>query len=111
MDRSYRGESRRPPLFDERHFVNLAQRGRPLENPLDRRLAKEAHAFFARRFTDFGRGTLGENHLADAIGEIEQPADGHAALVARAAALDTTDSLVERVGRREHGIEGRLVKL
>ena len=45
-----------------------------------------------------------ENQLADVIGEIEQLADRHAALEARAAALDAAAAFVERVRLRQRRI-------
>src|SRR5204863_6270975 len=75
--------------FDERHLIDFAQRGHAFEHALDRRLTQKPHAVFARSLLDFRRRPLFENHLANAIGEVEKFANRLAALVAGPVALDT----------------------
>src|ERR1700730_2230097 len=78
--------------FDECDLVDLAQRRRALHDPLDRRFAEKPHALFARDLLDFRGRPFLENHLPDVIREIEQLADRHPSLDARAAAFHAADA-------------------
>ena len=52
------------------------------------RLAQEAHAFFAGGAADFRGRLLGQNHLADAVAQVEQFVDRGPAAEPGAGALD-----------------------
>src|SRR5580693_6799626 len=96
--------------FDECDLVDLAQRRRTLHDPLDRRFAEKPHPLFARGFLDLRGRPLLENHLPDVVREVEQLADRHPALEARATAFDAADPLVERLRVLERRIQTRFLE-
>src|SRR5437867_343323 len=110
LPRARTSRSARTCSFDERDLVDLAKRRRPVEDALDRRLAEKPHAFFAGALLDFRGRPLLENHLANVIREVEQLADGGAALVARSSAFDAADAFVERLRVLERRVEAGFVE-
>src|SRR4051812_16194249 len=81
--------------FDERHFVYFPEGGQSFEHSLDSRLTEKAHAFFACGLLDFRSWAFIENHLANAISQVEELADRLPSLVAGPVALDAPDAFVE----------------
>src|SRR6476646_4730223 len=105
--------------FDERNLVDLLQRGQAGAHFVERGLTQETHALFPRRAADLRARLLGENHLPDAIAQIQQFVDGGAAAVSRPGAFDAALAFVEHhvtplgriqaaglehVGRVAHGL-------
>ena len=83
--------------LDERHLVNLSQRRRPVHDLFDRRLTQEAHALLARRLLYFGRRPPLQNHLPDAVRQVQQLTDRRPSLVSGARALDAASAFVKRL--------------
>src|SRR4051812_26517273 len=82
--------------LDEGDLVDLAQRRDPRAYFSKRGLAQETHPLLAGDLADLGARFLVEDHLAHAVGQVEQFMDGGASAVPRAGALDAALSLVER---------------
>src|SRR5207237_2201134 len=97
--------------FDERDLVDFAQRRNSSQHPLDSRLAQRPHAFFAGGLLHFGCGTAREDDLTNVIGQIQQLADGRAALVARAATFDAARAFEKQAAVREPRIHRRFNQL
>ena len=57
---------------------------------------RKRHAFFARRALDFRSRPLVQNHLADAVAQIQQFVDRRPAAESGAAAFDAARAFVER---------------
>src|SRR5579864_2748679 len=82
----------------------------PRQHAFDRRLTEEPHALLSGCLLDLGRRLARENHLANAVAQIEQLANRHAALVAGAAALDAPKPFVERGRPIDHPFEPGLLE-
>ena len=63
-------------LLKERHLIDLAQRRDPRADLAQARIAEEGHALFPGHALDLRSRAAVDNHLADAVGEIEKLADG-----------------------------------
>src|SRR4051812_32403610 len=94
--------------FEECHLVDLAQRGKAEQHFLDGRFAQEPHPFLMSRLLDLGCGATIQDHLTDAIGQVQQLTDRGSAFESRAAALDASSAFEELTCRRQGGIEARL---
>src|SRR2546423_5114352 len=94
-------------LFDEGDLVDLAQRRQTVQDLLDGGFAEEPHPFLVRGLLHVRVGTPVEDHLTDAIRQVQQLADGGAPLEARPAAVDAAGAFVELMRLRERGIERR----
>src|SRR5262249_59287226 len=103
-------ETNRKCSFDECDLVDLPQCGRAVHYTIDGAFTQEPHALLARRLLDLRRRTLFENHLADAVGQVEQLADCGAPLVPGPAALDAAEPLVEQRGVFDRRIETRFLQ-
>ena len=68
----------------------------PAANLVQRRLAQEAHAFIAGRAANFGCRLFGQNHLANAVAQIQEFVDRATAAEPRTRAFDATLPFVER---------------
>src|ERR1700756_1171468 len=91
-------------LLNEGHLVDLLDAGNSLANLGQTAFAKRDHSFFAGDAFDFGCRPAIDNHLADAIGEIEQFADCRTPMIAGAGTLEASDAF----GDRHAGPDGRI---
>src|SRR5579885_1974882 len=82
-------------LLNESHLIDFLDGGNASANLGEAAFAQRDHAFFAGDALDFGGGAAIDNHFADAVGQIEQFADGGAAMVAGAGAFQATGALGE----------------
>src|SRR4030042_5638326 len=87
--------SRPDPLLDEGDLVDLAQRGDAGEDLLEGGVAEEGHALLAGGLLYLGRGAPLEDHLADAVGHVEELRHAGAPEEAGAPALLAPDGLEE----------------
>src|SRR6202030_527534 len=74
-------------LLNESHLIDFFQRSDAFADLVQTALAQRDHAFFAGDAFDLGCGPAINNHLADTIGEVQELADGRAAVESRAGAL------------------------
>src|SRR5580704_6957040 len=81
--------------FDECDFVDLFQSGQPDPYFVERGLTQEAHALIARGAPDLGRRLLQQNHLADAVAQVQQFVDGSSSAESSAGTFDAALSFVE----------------
>ena len=94
--------------LDERDAVDLFERRLARERALERGLAQNTMPdFFAASLMSLRAAALDE-HLAELVGEIQELADGVAAFVARARALDAAFAAEERVAAEALGVEPRV---
>src|SRR5258708_31608412 len=82
--------------LDKRNLVDLLERGHSRPYFVERRFAQEAHAFMARAATDFRGWLLGQNHLADAVGQIQKFMNRRPPFESGARALDASLAFIER---------------
>src|SRR5271155_2493863 len=68
-------------LVNESHLIDLFQRGKTAAYFGEPALAKGNHTLFNRRALDFGSGAAVHNHFANMVGQIQQFADGGAAVI------------------------------
>src|SRR5438105_14390851 len=94
--------------FDEGDFIDLFQRGNARLYFIKRRLAQEAHSLVTGGATDLRGRLLGQDHLADAIAEIEELVDRRASLEAGAGAFDAAFTLAKRYRPPDRGIEATI---
>src|SRR5256886_14628953 len=91
--------------LDKRDLIDLLQSSQSQPDFVQRRLTQEPHALFARCTPDFRRRLLSQNHLANAVTQIQQFMDRRAASKPRAGALNTPLAFVERHLRPLLGIK------
>src|SRR5579885_2581171 len=75
-------------LLNESHLIDFLDGGNASANLGEAAFAQRDHAFFAGDALDFGGGAAIDNHFTDAVGQIEQFADGGAAMVTGALGED-----------------------
>src|SRR5258708_1760719 len=98
--------SKRPPsrvscrsveiLLNESHLVDFFQGGDPSADFCQPALAQSDHAFFARDALDLRGGPAIHNHFADPVGQVQQLADGRAAVESRAGTFQAPGALHQR---------------
>src|SRR3954462_244284 len=96
--------------FEECHLVDLAQRGKAEQHFLDGRLAQEPHPLFMSRLLDLGCGATIQDHLTDAIGQVQQLTDRRSAFEPRSAALDAARTFEELTRCPEGGVQAGLLE-
>src|SRR5579859_1978388 len=82
--------------FNESHLVYFAQRSNALLNFIQAAFAQSDHTFVAGDALNFGGGPAVNDHFANAVGEVEQFANGGAAVVPRAGTFQTTGAFGEQ---------------
>src|SRR5437764_12359066 len=87
---------RLPHAFDKCDLIDLLQCRHAQPDFVERRLAQEAHTLFAGGAPDFRGWLFGQNHLADAVTQIQQFVNRTAPAEPCTGALDTPLPFVER---------------
>src|SRR5690348_560465 len=82
-------------LVNERHLVNFTQRGDSCAHARDSRFAQKLHALFFRGAFYFRARTAVDNHLANAIREIQQLGNRRATAKTGTRAIEAASSFVE----------------
>src|SRR5271169_4357527 len=82
--------------LDKGDLVDLFQSGESTAHLVQSRFAQEAHTLFAGGFPYLRRGPLLENHLADAVGQIQKFMNCGSSPESRARALDAPLPLIQR---------------
>src|SRR6267154_2395677 len=80
-------------LLNESHLVDFLQGSNPVANLGEAAFAQGDHAFFASDALDLRGGPAVDDHFADAVGQVEQLADGGAAVEAGTGAFEATAAL------------------
>src|SRR5690348_6605084 len=83
-------------LVNEGHLVDFAKRGDAGAHASQTRFAQKLHAFLFGDALDFGSWPLVDDHLADAIGKVEQLGDCGAAMKAAAGTFQAAGAFIER---------------
>src|SRR5581483_9280247 len=91
--------------LDKGDLVDLLQRGQPFSHFIECRFAQEPHTFVARSPTNFGRRLFAENHLADAVAQVEQFVNRGTASEARTGTLYAALALIKWNLRPLFGIQ------
>src|SRR5216684_127995 len=92
-------------LLNESHLVDFFQCRDAGADFGQAALAQRDHAFFAGDALDLrGRAAI-HNHFANAVGEVQQLADGRAAVESGAGTFQASGALDQRYGRPHRGIE------
>src|SRR5436190_22593851 len=84
-----------PRTFDESNFVDLLQRGCARSDFVKSRLAQEPHSFLASGAPDFRGWLLSQNHLPDAVAQVEQFVNSGTSAKSCTRALDATLAFVK----------------
>src|SRR5215469_8110029 len=98
-------------LFNESHLIHFPE-GRDSRLHFGQgALPQRDHPFFNGRSLDLGSRPAIHNHFTDAVGEVEQFADGRAAMKAGSGAFQTAGTFGEIVGRAGRRIDPGVTKL
>src|SRR6266849_6538688 len=92
-------------LLNEGHLIDFLQRRDAGADFGQAAFAQRDHAFFAGNALDLRGGPAIHNHFADAVGEVQQLADGRAAVESGAGALQASGALDQRDGRPHRRIQ------
>src|ERR1051326_9541150 len=76
-----------PVSVNERHLIDFAQRGNAKLRFSQTAFSQSNHAFVASDALDFRSRPSIDNHLANAVGKVQQFADGSTPMIPRAGAL------------------------
>src|SRR6185437_9971521 len=103
-------------LLNERHLIDFSQSCHSRAHAGETRFAEELHSLFLRRALDFRAWPAINDHLADAVREVEQFADGGSSVKSAAGAFQAAGSLIQsnigpflrvQAGLQQH-LEGKL---
>src|SRR5690242_757617 len=100
-----------PRSVNEGHLVNFPQRGDARANFGEAAFAQRGHAFFPGDALDLRGGPAVDDHFADAVGQIQEFANGGASVEAAAGALEASGALAEHYVGPMGRIEPRFIEL
>src|SRR6266852_3603877 len=92
-------------LLNESHLIDLFQRGDPRTDFCQAALTQCDHAFFARGALDLRGGPAIHNHFADAVGQVQEFADGGAAVESGTSTFQAPCAFHQRDGRPDRRIK------
>src|SRR5271154_1053607 len=98
-------------LFNESHLVDFLEGGGAGADFSQAAFAQGDHAFFAGDALDFRSRTALDDHFADAVGEVQQFADGGAAMIAGAGTFEAAGAFGEDHVGPHGGIEAGFFQL